>query len=78
MPIENVFNSIVNIDLWFVVKMMVLLGMVLYLIFAGVVIRQVQLMSGSLNGTLDLPLRTIAWVHFGVAVAVFLFAVVVL
>ena len=38
----------------------------------------VQLMSHSLNGTLDLPLRLIALIHLGLTVGVFLLALLVL
>lgn len=77
-PIENFLQSLITLDVWGVVKVLILFGLGLYLVFALVVIRQVQLMSKSLNGSLDLPLRLIALVHLGLVIGVFLFALVVL
>ena len=77
-PIEEFLQSLVTLDVWEVVKVLILFGLGLYLVFALVVIRQVQLMSKSLNGSLDLPLRLMALVHLGMVIGVFLFALVVL
>jgi len=77
-PIEKFLQSLLTLDVWGVVKVSILFGLGLYLVFAVVVIRQVQLMSKALNGSLDLPLRLIALIHLGMVIAVFLFALVVL
>ena len=77
-PVEQLLQGILTLDVWGVVKFFVLFGLLLYIVFAVVVIRQVQLMSHSLNGTLDLPLRLIALIHLGLTVGVFLLALLVL
>ncbi len=76
--VERFLQDLLGISIWSVMKVLVLFGLLLYLVFAMVVIRQVKLMSGTLNGTLNIPLRLIATVHMIFAVCVFLFALVVL
>jgi len=61
-----------------VVKVLVLFCLLLYLVFAVVIIKQVNLMRRSLNGILEWPLPVLAWIHFGFALSVFLLAAVIL
>ena len=63
---------------WILLKFLFLIAFLLYIAFAVIVIRQVKLMGQTLNGALNLPLKLIAWVHFLVAVSVFVLALVVL
>lgn len=63
---------------WEVAKFLLLFGILLYLVFAVLVIRQVQLMTRTLTGEMDQVVRILSWVHFGLAVAIFLLALVVL
>lgn len=77
-PLERLAQVSPLLNALLIVKLFILLGLMLYLIFAMVVVRQVQLMNQTLKGSLNLPLRLFAWVHFGLAVLVFLFALVVL
>jgi hypothetical protein len=77
-PIDNLIRGLTMASLWGVVKVMFLVGLGIYLVFALVMIRQVQLMANTLNGTLNLPLKLVAWVHLGIAIGVFLMGLVVL
>lgn len=77
-PIEQLLQSLITLDVWVVVKWLLVLALGLYGVFAVVVVRQVQLMSRTLNGALELPLKLLAWLHMGVAVMVLLMAVVIL
>ena len=79
-PFENLIQSLASaaIDGWFFVKLLFLLGFLLYIAFAVVVVRQVNLMIQTLDGVLNLPLKLIAWVHFGVALLVFFLALTTL
>ena len=61
-----------------VVKLLLLLALLLYMVFAGILIRQVQLMRQSLSGILSLPILPVAYIHFVASVIVFLIAAVVL
>ena len=49
-----------------------LFGMLFYLAFGVIVIRQVGLMSKTLNGAINLPIKIIAWVHLGVIIVLML------
>lgn len=56
-------------------KAFVLVGFTVYVIFAGVVVRQIYLMTRTFSiGGLEFFLKTVAWVHLAVAVLVLLFA----
>lgn len=69
---------ILGISVWFAVKMFVLLFLAIYIVFALVVIRQIALMSGTLDMGLNLPIRFIGWGHFLFAVGVFVIALTIL
>ncbi len=56
-----------------VFKFLVLGVLLLYLLFSFVVIRQVSVVRKTLITPFSPVLVTIGWVHFGVALAVFLF-----
>jgi len=78
MPLDNLISGFSINSVWGIAKGFYLLGIGIYLIFAMVMIRQVQLMSNTLNGTLNLPLRLVAWIHLGLGVGVFLLALAAL
>ena len=77
MDFVNIINQIIS-DPWVLVKILFLIGFFIYVAFALIVVRQVKLMSQTLNGFLDLPLRMMSWIHFLVAMAVFVLALVIL
>lgn len=66
-----------SIQIWSVVKIFFLFALLLYVVFAFVVIKQVQLMTETINQA-ELPLRAIATVHFLVALFVFVLAFLIL
>jgi len=57
---------------WGVAKLIILVGLLFYLVFAVVVIRQVQLMTKTVAGELDRTIRIVSWIHFALSVGVFL------
>jgi uncharacterized membrane protein len=63
---------------WIVAKIFVVIIMALYLVFASVVLRQVSLMTRTLELGLETPLRLVAILHFIFAVVVFLVALLYL
>lgn len=77
-PFDRLLESLLAIQVWSLAKLLVVFGLLLYLGFAGVVIRQVNLMSRALNGAFDFPIKTAAWVHFLLAIVVFLLAIFLL
>ena len=63
---------------WMVIKFIYLLGIGTYLLFSLVMIRQVTEMTKTLNGSLNLPLKAIAWIHLAVAIGAWLLVLMVL
>lgn len=61
-----------------VFKLLFLSGIALYIVFAFMVVRQVQLMTQTVAIPFDPILRLIAWVHLFLAIGVFLLALVIL
>lgn len=59
-------------------KMFFVFAFAIYVIFAAVVVRQVYLMTDALEVGLEGQVRTLAWAHFGLAIAVLLFVLLVL
>lgn len=63
---------------WLLLKIFILLGITLYFVFAVVVIKQVSLMTETVQMPIDPTLRTLAWAHLIFAIAVFLIALLTL
>lgn len=66
------------LDLWFIVKLLFLFALLLYVVFATVVVRQVYLMTKTLHTSFDFVVRSFAWLHLFVALAVIIFALFIL
>ena len=62
-------------DILMILKLVYLLGMLIYLVFAAVIVKQVGMMQASLKGELRLPLGAIAYSHLLATVIVFFIAV---
>lgn len=58
------FGEITGLTVWLVIKFGMAFGLMIYLGFAVMIVRQVELMSRSLNGTFKKPLKTVAWGYF--------------
>lgn len=69
---------LVGISVWLAVKIFILLFLAIYIVFALVVIRQIKLMSETLDMGLNLPIRFIGWGHFLFAVGIFVIAILIL
>ena len=82
-PLTNLIEAInlqdlFNLDVWTLLKWPFLLLFLLYLAFAFIVVRQVGLMSRTLNGVLDTQLKLITWLHLLVSLFVFALALIIL
>lgn len=60
------------------VKLLVLLGLVVYAIFAGILVRQEQLMAHVLEESFEPILRILTLIHFFAALAIIGLALVLL
>lgn len=65
-------------SIWILVKILFMIGLLVYLIFAAVVVRQVYLMTETLAVGFETPVRALVWLHLAVALGVFLFALLIL
>lgn len=63
-----------NWDIWHLIKIPILIGLFLYIPFSVMIVRQVDLMSRSLEGNFDAPLKFFAWLYLVATILVFLFA----
>ena len=70
--------SITETQIWGVVKVFYLLGILMYIVFAFVVTRQTKMMINALNGALELPIKFASRVHLLVSVLVWVIAFFVL
>jgi hypothetical protein len=66
------------IDTWGLVKIPVLILLGLYSIFAMVVVRQVYLMTRTLDIGFELPIKVVAYLHLTFSILLVVFAFVVL
>lgn len=81
-PFEHFIQWLVSIGpqaaFWGMIKILFLLGFFLYIAFALVVIRQTSLMTKTLIGGFAAPIKIVVLAHLGVAIAVFLLALMIL
>lgn len=69
---------IIGISIWPIVKIFIIILMVMYLIFAFVVVRQVQLMTDTLEVGFESQLRFLSFIHLLFAIAVLVFSLIIL
>lgn len=69
----NIFSTI-----WLGAKLFTLVGLAVYLVFAGIMVRQEHLMAGVLEEAFEPILRIIVLAHFIASIAVLLLGVVLL
>ncbi len=73
---NNIF--FLDISIWFIAKILLLFALLLYLIFASVVVRQVQLMTDTLEVGFESLVKLLSYVHLAFAVVVFVLALLIL
>lgn len=70
--------KIANIDIWNIAKYPVLFALALYIVFAIVIVRQVRIMTDTLEVGFEFQIKIIAWGHLFFAVGTFIVALLVL
>ena len=75
---DNIINTILNINVWGIAKLFVLIGLAVYVVFAFIVVRQVKLMTEVVSGILTGILRLVSWILFLFSVFIFLFVLLLL
>jgi hypothetical protein len=74
----DIFNQVnFNNSLWFLIKAGSIIGLIIYVIFAFVVMKQVNLMMETLEIDFEKPIKTVATLHFILAIFVLIFALFV-
>lgn len=69
---------LLNISVWVIAKIMVLFALLLYIIFAFVVVKQTKIMTETLELGLEKVIKTIAFIHMLFAVGTFFLALIIL
>ncbi len=67
-----------SLTVWSIIRILVLIFLGLYIIFAVVIIRQVQLMTLTLEIGFEKELKFLAFLHFLFAIAVLVFSIIIL
>jgi hypothetical protein len=75
---NNIFDLNFATQVWLLIKAFVCLGLIVYVFFAFVVMRQVDLMTKAINFSLDGLLKIIAAIHLLGAILFLLAAIVIL
>ena len=65
-------------NVWPIVKVMFLVAIGVYIVFAVVVVRQVNLMIKTLEVGFEIPIKLIAWGHLLFAIGTFILALLIL
>jgi len=63
---------------WLFLKILTLLGIAVYVVFSGVMVRQERLMGDVLEESFEPILRMLTYIHLALSIAVFFLAVVIL
>lgn len=75
---DNFINILLNISVWGVAKIIVIIALLIYLIFAFVMIKQVSLMTRVVSAEWDFTIRVVTWVHFFFALFIMILSIVIL
>ena len=67
-----------NFPTWGIAKVFVLFGMAMYVIFGFVMVRQVKLMTDTLQLGFEGMIKIFSYVHLLFTIAVFIFALIIL
>lgn len=67
-----------NFPVWGIAKVFVLFGMTMYVVFGFVLVRQVKLMTDTLQLGFEGMIKILSYVHLLITIAVFIFALLIL
>jgi uncharacterized protein DUF5657 len=67
-----------GIDPWGALKIVYLFAIVLYIIFALIVVRQITLMTGTLDGQISGSVKLLGKIHLLFSIFIFILALIVL
>ena len=67
-----------NFPTWGIAKAFILFGMTMYVVFGFVIVRQVKLMTDTLQLGFEGMIKILSYVHLLFTIAVFIFALIIL
>jgi hypothetical protein len=76
--IITAIDNSMNIDIWSFAKIPYLIFLVVYLVFAAIVVRQINLMTNTINGQLSPAIKLIGNIHLIIAALIFFLALILL
>jgi hypothetical protein len=81
-PFDNFLHLLASsaavFSIWWIIKLLFLLALLIYLAFAAIIIRQIDLMSKTLHTEFAIPIKLVAWIHLVVAILTFFLALIIL
>lgn len=69
---------ILGVSVWLIAKIAALILLGIYLVFALVIVRQVQLMTDTIEVGFEVPIRLFSYLHLIFAILIFLAALIIL
>ena len=75
---ESISTFTSGISIWFILKIVAIILLSMYLVFALVVVRQVKMMTSTLQLGFEGPVKMFGYLHLLFAVLVLLFAIIIL
>jgi hypothetical protein len=69
---------IIGVSVWLIAKILVLIALAIYGIFAFVVLRQIQLMTDTLEVGFEAPVRMLGISHLIFSLVIFVLALIIL
>ncbi|PIS09236.1 hypothetical protein COT75_02620 [Candidatus Beckwithbacteria bacterium CG10_big_fil_rev_8_21_14_0_10_34_10] len=80
-PIEILLDKVLTINIlnvWLIAKIFVLLALGVYIAFAFMVAKEVKLMTKTLIGVFNLPIKILSYIHLVLTIIIFLLALKIL
>lgn len=78
MTFDSTLQNVIGLNPFFVIKIFIIMGLVMYLAFGLVVVRQVQLMSNVVGGGGQQGIKLITLIHLAIIFLIFVFALLTL
>ncbi|MBI3384831.1 hypothetical protein HY030_01415 [Candidatus Gottesmanbacteria bacterium] len=78
MTFDNTLQNMIGISPFFILKLFILLGLMMYLAFALVVVRQIQLMSNVVGGGGQYGIKLMTLIHLAAILLIFVLALLTL
>ena len=75
---DQLFDNIAHFNWWLIPKAGILFLLAMMIVFAFLVLRQIQLMNKVVSGTSSLPIKIMGWAGLLAAMLVFILAFLIL